>query len=57
MKKQPLLHDKCQGLVETFKGKNYGLCQECGTEGYFEIVKTEDDVKYVAFKQVTVVRK
>lgn len=57
MKKQILLHEKCEGSVETFNEKKYGLCQECGTEGYFQIVRKEDDIIYVRFEQVTVIRK
>lgn len=56
MKKKTMLHEKCEGLIETF-GKNYGLCQECGTEGNFVIVKKEEDITFVKFIKVTVIRK
>lgn len=57
MKKKTKLHEECEGLIETLTPKNYGLCQECGTEGYFIVTKTEEDIDYVTFTKITVVRK
>jgi hypothetical protein len=57
MRKKILLHENCDGLVETFKEKDYGLCQECGTEGYFVVTVKEDDVTFVSFTKVTANRK
>ena len=57
MKNKTLLHEECGGLIEIFKPKNYGLCQECGKEGYFVNTKIEEDIVYVEFTKITVIRK
>jgi len=51
------LHDKCKGRIQVFKPKNYGLCEDCGTEGTFRTIKTKSNIKYVEFTEITIVRK
>lgn len=53
-----LLHDNCGGLIETFDPEDYGLCTECGTEGYFRVIREDpsEDAVYAVFHDVICVR-
>lgn len=37
-----LLHENCGGLIETFGDDDYGMCEECGEEGHFRVVREEE---------------
>ncbi len=50
-----LLHLSCGGLIETFVEDWYGLCQACGEEGYFKVVKEKED-DYAFFYDTTMRR-
>ena len=54
-----LLHENCGGEIEVFKERNYGLCQECGEEGYFRVVFEiqEEKITCVMFYETTCSRK
>ena len=54
--KRYILHKKCYGTITIFTPKTYGLCNECGTEGYFEIYDEDGFDTLVEFTKITVVR-
>ncbi|MDQ3802243.1 MAG: hypothetical protein M3416_00070 [Acidobacteriota bacterium] len=44
-----LLHEDCEGYIDSLEPENYGRCEKCGEEGLFRVVREKDDNAFAIF--------
>jgi len=48
-----LLHEFCEGYIDTLGSENYGRCEKCGEEGLFRVVREKDGNAFAIFYEAT----
>ncbi|OLE55396.1 MAG: hypothetical protein AUG51_02765 [Acidobacteria bacterium 13_1_20CM_3_53_8] len=46
-----LLHEYCEGYIASLDPENYGLCEKCGEEGLFRVVREAYNTSYAVFHE------
>ncbi len=44
-----LLHEDCEGYIDSLEPENYGRCEKCGEEGLFRVVRETDENAFAIF--------